>query len=796
MSAVTYSTPRGYLKKSCGTAAPGGVNAWLHFRTAEGGGATQALNRRRWLRWALAAALSVALVAAATGATQGEAAKDEAGKPASPAKAPDPAPAASPAAPATPAEAPKPAASDAPKPPPPPAFDPAPTAAPVLAAAPAPAAVPAPTTGQAATPTPPGNGTATTVVAEAAPELPAAPLPPPPPPQIEVKDGNTIELHVKNQDLSTVLELLSRECRLNILASKKATGKVTADLYHTSLDQTLTALCRTNGLRWVREGDFIYIHTPEEMTALADDDTRMKTEVFPLNWLTSQDAQKIITPALSKKAAVSGTVASDVGIPSTNTEAGGNKYGLGDALLIRDYPENLDNVRAILKLMDGRPRQVLVEATILSVSLTDANSLGINFNSLAGVDFRDLSNTATPVTDPSANANDPTSTLDIANKKGGQPPWAQARTLGFATAGTGLNVGIITHNISILISALESITDTTVIGNPKVLALNKQRAEVIVGERIGYQTATTTQTATIQDVQFLDTGTQLVFRPFIADDNYVRLEVHPKVSTGQLVNNLPQENTTEVTCNVMVKSGNTIVIGGLFSETSSISHSQVPGLGNIPWLGALFRSRNESSDRREIIILLTPHIIEDDTAAAVGAQVMDDIKRRGLGLREGFAFYSRERLSVTYLHEADKAWQRYEKSNSMFDLGAAWWDTEMTLNVAPNNLKAMRLKDRIFQAFHGWPREVKAWTLWDSIKEEVDTWGPAPLGGDLSAAPADDREDPVKAAAQAVSSLESKVAPARKPGASSTAPQAADPSAKPAAPDDKTTGGVRYKGWN
>ena len=399
--------------------------------------------------------------------------------------------------------------------------------------------------------------------------------------------------------------------------------------------------------------------------------------------------------------------------------------------------------------------------------------------------------------------------MDLTNKKGGKPPWAQARTTGFATPGPGLNVGIITHNISILINALESISDTTVIGNPKVLALNKQRAEVIVGERIGYQTATTTQTATIQDVQFLDTGTQLVFRPFIADDNYVRLEVHPKVSTGQLVNNLPQENTTEVTCNVMVKSGNTIVIGGLFTETSSISHSQVPGLGNIPWFGALFRSRTESSDRREIIILLTPHIIEDEVAAAMGAQALDDVKRRSIGLREGFAFYSRERLSATYLQEADKAWQRYEKSNSGFDLIAAWWNSEMTLASAPNNLKAMRLKDHVFQAAHGRPREYKTWTLWDSIQEEVETWGPAPLGAALSADPAGEPADPVKPAAPAApatSSLDGKADPG-KPPATPAAKADAAPTTKadaaPAAPlvktalaDEKAAAGVRYKGWN
>src|SRR5690606_34789944 len=181
----------------------------------------------------------------------------------------------------------------------------------------------------------------------------------------------------------------------------------------------------------------------------------------------------------------------------------------------------------------------------------------------------------------------------------------------------GLRLGFVNSDIAVFISALESITDTTVLANPKVLALNKQKGEVIVGRKDGYLTTTVTESAAVQTVEFLDTGTRLIFRPFIGDDGYIRMEIHPEDSSGGLSDaNLPFKITTEVTSNVMVKDGQTIVIGGLFREESTTSKGQVPFLGNLPLAGPLFRRQRDRSVREEVIILLTPHIVKNDAAYA------------------------------------------------------------------------------------------------------------------------------------------------------------------------------------
>ncbi|MDA1016918.1 MAG: type II and III secretion system protein [Planctomycetota bacterium] len=148
-----------------------------------------------------------------------------------------------------------------------------------------------------------------------------------------------------------------------------------------------------------------------------------------------------------------------------------------------------------------------------------------------------------------------------------------------------------------------------------MLVLNKQRAELIIGERIGFKTLTVTQTSTVENVQFLNVGTQLRLRPFVTSDGMVRIEIHPERSTGDVINGVPRTRTNEMTSNVMVPDGATIVLAGLIEEEETLGQDGVPGLSRIPWLGALFRRRTTTSLKKELIVLITPRIWTPDLDA-------------------------------------------------------------------------------------------------------------------------------------------------------------------------------------
>ncbi|HTL29119.1 MAG TPA: hypothetical protein VL282_07860, partial [Tepidisphaeraceae bacterium] len=261
-----------------------------------------------------------------------------------------------------------------------------------------------------------------------------------------------------------------------------------------------------------------------------------------------------------------------------------------------------------------------------------------------------------------------------------------------STVGNGFKVGVVTDNISVFLSALESVTDTAVLANPKILALNKQKGEVIVGRKDGYLTTTQTETSTVQTVDFLDTGTRLIFRPYIGDDGFIRMEIHPEDSSGGLTSaNLPFKTTTEVTSNIMVKDGHTIVIGGLFRESSDTARSQVPFLGNIPLAGYLFRNQRDRSTREEVIILLTPHIVKDEQAYAdASEEMLKDMDKLRVGVRRGMMCFGRERLAESEYEAAVK-----EMSKPNPNRQTALWHLNSATNLNPKFLEAIKMKEQI-----------------------------------------------------------------------------------------------------
>jgi len=497
----------------------------------------------------------------------------------------------------------------------------------------------------------------------------------------------TFEIHVQGADLRGVLQLLSTQGKRNIIATKDIQGSVTADLYGVTFQQALEAVLASTGFDYIEENGFIYVYTREQKAALLKAKIKLVSRVFQLSYISAVDAQALITPALSEAGSIAVSPASEVGITPSKTEAGGNSFPNGDALVVRDTPEALDRVAELLAELDVKPDQVLIETTILSADLREGNKLGVNFNFLGGVDFSDTGSTWNT-------SGKPTYTPGNAVDRSG----VNFRT-DFAPVSGGVTLGIFGNDIAFFISALETVTDVTVIANPKLMVINKQRGEVLVGKRDGYLTTTLTETSATQTVEFLETGTKLVVRPFVARDGYIRMEVHPEDSDGSVENQLPSQTTTEVTSNILVKDGHTIVIGGLFRENTSTTKNQIPVLGNIPYLGALFKAHDDSTDRNEVIILITPHIISSEADEAVSRQIRDDAERIRMGQRKGLQWWSSERMAMSYLRAAKKAIRAGDREQAL-------WDLDMALSIRPRLFEAIRIKEQLTQKAY-WSSEVQ-----------------------------------------------------------------------------------------
>lgn len=508
----------------------------------------------------------------------------------------------------------------------------------------------------------------------------------------------TVEMHVSDASLVDVLRMLSLQSQKNIVASNKVSGVITANLYGVTVREALDAILRSNGYVWKEEGNFIYVFTQAEVNAQQKANRVARTEIFRLSYAPVDQVANMIKPALSTEAQVAMTTPAKAGLASGTGDTGGNTNALTDTIVVTDYDENLEMVRRIIKEVDRRPQQILVEATILTARLTENNKLGIDFTVLGGVDFNGInagsslsSNGLTGAISGQSNGLSPQSI--VAGNTG------QLNDRGYVAGsfgGSGMKLGIVKNNIAMFLEALETTADTVLLANPKVLVLNKQKGEVRVGSELGYRSQTlTADSTTAGSVEFLETGTSLIFRPFIAEDGYIRMEVLPEESTGTLVDDaggkLPQKQTSKVVTNILVKDGKTIVIGGLFRETNSTSRGQVPGLGNAPIIGPLFRKQSDDTVREELIILLTPHIVKDhDTYSELSERDLARFKQIRSGVRRGMMFFGRERLAES---SYDAAVTEMSKPNP--NRARAIWFLNQATNLNPRFIEAVEMKQEL-----------------------------------------------------------------------------------------------------
>lgn len=417
------------------------------------------------------------------------------------------------------------------------------------------------------------------------------------------------------------LALLGSLTGKNIVPSPNVDGQLAfRSLKDVTFDEAMNAILG-DGFVYAQEGNLIKVYTKAEYENIMKDPKRRAYKVITLYYITAEEAAKLITPVLSDLAVIQSSTDAEKGISggsggsgggssggSLGSGGGGNSMALNDMIVVYDFPENIERAEAVIKSLDVRPLQVLVEATILSAALNEDMYLGVDWNLLSGYEISGF----------------PTSILStVGSSKIGTP----IETTGFVQADSGLNIGVSSGKLQGFINALEEITDVTVMANPKIMAVNKQQGSLLIGKKLGYlssQSVSDGGTSTSQ-VEFYESGTRLVFRPYIGNDGYIRMEIYPKDSSAELnaTTQAPDETTTELQTNIMVKDGETIIIGGLFREVTNVVRQQVPILGNLPLVGWLFCGQTDLTQREEVIVMLTPHIVEEPVSSAIEKAKVD-----------------------------------------------------------------------------------------------------------------------------------------------------------------------------
>jgi type II secretory pathway component GspD/PulD (secretin) len=470
-------------------------------------------------------------------------------------------------------------------------------------------------------------------------------------------------------DMRDALLLLAARYRKNIVPSPAVQGKLAfVNLYNVRFEEAMDAILGT---------DFKYEERGNLIKVFPRDKGQMVHQVFTLYYIRAAEAQKLVEQVLSEGARIQVTTAAEIGVPFDTAiggkPVGGDTTAMNDTLIVYDYPENVRRAEEVIQAIDVCPKQVLVEATVLSAALTDDMEFGIDWQTLEGPAISELADLAV-----------------------GSPGFLQSTgssaQVGGSALGGGMRIGLVHHNVATFIKAVEQVTDVTVLANPKILAVNKQLGQIYIGKKIAYQSQTTqTEVSTTEQVQFLETGTKLSFRPYVGNDGLIRMDVHPKDSSATLrtagTSTLPDETSAELATNIIVKDGQTILIGGLFRDKITTTRTQVPLLGDLPLLGVLFRGKADQVQREEVIVLLTPHIIHDPNEVAGWAQE-DDIRSKMSGAEEELQELNRLRLARDGYKAAVNCYVQGDDEAAMKKLDAV-------LRLHPTYLEAIQLKQMI-----------------------------------------------------------------------------------------------------
>lgn len=387
------------------------------------------------------------------------------------------------------------------------------------------------------------------------------------PVEVESNQG-LISLSVRDASLRQVLSALAETQGLNLVIAAPADMPVTAEFSRLPLNEVFATLLSSTGHTWTEHDGVIVVTSIATGGELAPEIQGRRVSVIELDFASSADLQPAVEGLLS-------AVGQSHFLETNNADNRRTK----ELLIVEDLSPYVDRIERYIAEADQPPRQVLIEVNLLQVDLADDERCGVDFNALSRVSGARLSLRASGMTNP--------------------------------TASPGFFIESSEGDLDSVVEALISTTDAKSIAAPRLLALNGQESQIQIGERLGYRITTTTQTAALESVDFLEVGVVLSLTPRITRDGRVLLRVSPKVSSGAINpdTGVPDEETTELHTDALLQSGQGMIIGGLIQERDDKRVTRIPVLGSLPYVNSLFQRRAIDKRRSELIVALVPHVL-------------------------------------------------------------------------------------------------------------------------------------------------------------------------------------------
>jgi len=443
--------------------------------------------------------------------------------------------------------------------------------------------------------------------------------------------GNKLSLDFQDIEVRRVLQLLADFTGINMVAADSVQGNITLRLKDVPWDQALDIILKTKNLDKRRNGNVIWIAPVAELIKAEDDEAKalaqtiklapIQTDYIRLNYAKAADVLKLIEDTRDSKGAVANRTANSdaLALESLLSSRGSAVADTRtNTLIINDTAQNIDKIRKMVDLIDVQVKQVMVEARIVRASTSFTKELGVkwgilsqgitnNNNLLVGGSETTLWNLRKPEKDSTTGG----------YKYTIERPDNLNVDLGVTSAGaSSIAFSLISMSdfmLDLELSALQADGYGEVISTPKVMTTDKQTAKVATGQQVPYQTAVTSATGTTATTSFKDALLSLDVTPSITPDGKIqmKLDISKDSVAGEAPNGELILNKNNINTNVLVNNGETVILGGVFEQTTSNSQTKVPFFGDIPVLGHLFRKDVKSDDKQELLIFVTPRIVND-----------------------------------------------------------------------------------------------------------------------------------------------------------------------------------------
>ena len=421
--------------------------------------------------------------------------------------------------------------------------------------------------------------------------------------------GKKISLDFQDIEVRRVLQLLADFTDINMVAADSVQGNITLRLKEVPWDQALDIVLKTKNLDKRRNGNVIWIAPVAELIKAEEEQAKalaqsvklspIQTEYMQLSYAKVEDIEKLITQ--NKSAQNSG------GSSSTSSSGSDDKESLlssrgtisvdkrTNTLIVNDTQQFVEKIRNLVDLLDVAVKQVMVEARIVTAERTFSRDLGIKWG---------------------LQRNNPTFTggANGSNVWGGDfsPRVDLGVNLGLPDSAGTFNFGLLKisdYMLDLQLTALQSDGLGEVLSAPKILTADKQKAYILRGVEIPYQSYSANEGTT---TEFKDANLKLEVTPSITPEGKVQLELKVEKDTiGEMTTDGPSINTNELQTNVLVNDGETVVLGGIFDDFKTTSSDKVPFLGDLPVVGNLFKNNSKISNQAELLIFVTPRIVND-----------------------------------------------------------------------------------------------------------------------------------------------------------------------------------------